>query len=291
MDKHDRNVRFFGAEGQRLIAKERVVVAGCGGLGEHVIPQVTCLGVEEVIGIDDEHLGETNRNRYVLARHNDPVPGTHKVDIAERVVNDIDPSVRFTPVKASLRSALAFDAMKGATTIFGCVDNEGSRLVLMEFALAHRIAYFDLATDIPTDDALDFGGRLALMDDHPGCLVCMGLLDLAEARRDLESPAARADIERIYGVDKRDLGRSGPSVVSLNGVIASLGVTEFIMRVTGMRPPARQLSYRGRTGIVTRSSPTDAAADCYYCQVVKGAEQRADLQRYLCSIPSIKVNK
>jgi hypothetical protein len=281
MHKHDRNERFFGADGQRLISKECVVVAGCGGLGEHVIPQLACLGVAEIIGIDDEDLSETNRNRYILARRDDPVPGTHKVDIARRTVAGIDSGIRFRPVKASLRSAEAFNAMLLATTIFGCVDNEGSRLILMEFALAHGIPYFDLATDIPPGDALDFGGRVVLLDDHPGCLMCMGLLDIEEARRDLENPTAREDRERIYGVDKRELEGAGPSVVSLNGIIASLSVTEFIMRVTGMRPAVRQLSYRGRTGIVTRGIPTSATTDCYYCQIIKGAGQNAGLDRYI----------
>ncbi|MFL6671860.1 MAG: HesA/MoeB/ThiF family protein [Massilia sp.] len=281
MNKHDRSERFFGVEGQRKIARQKVAVVGCGGLGEQVIPQLACLGVEELIGIDDEELSETNRNRYILARHRDSVPGTHKVDIVNRAIAEIDPQVKFAPIKASLRSSDAFDGLKKATTIFGCVDNEGSRLVLMEFALAHRIPYFDLATDVPPGNALDFGGRIALMDEHPGCLVCMDLLDLPEARRDLENSAAREDREKIYGVDKSELGAAGPSVVSLNGVIASLGVTEFIMRVTGMRWPVRQLSYRGRTGIVTRSSPISAADDCYYCKIVKGAGEAAGLSRYL----------
>lgn len=281
MGKHDRNERFFGADGQRLIAKERVAVVGCGGLGEHLIPQLACLGVAHILGIDDEDLSETNRNRYILARHIDPVPGTHKVDIAERTVKAIDPTVHFTPVKASLRSPEAFASIKEATTIFGCLDNEGSRLVLMEIALAYGIPYFDLATDIPKDDALDFGGRVVLMDEHPGCLVCMGVLDMSEARRDLESPAAREDRERIYGVDKSNLDQAGPSVVSLNGVVASLAVTEFIMRVTGLRPAHRKLSYRGRNGIVTKTSPTNAACDCYYCAAVKGAGANADTNRYL----------
>jgi molybdopterin/thiamine biosynthesis adenylyltransferase len=281
MGKHDRNERFFGAEGQRLIAQELVAVVGCGGLGEHLIPQLVCLGVDGIIGIDDEDLSETNRNRYVLARNDDPVPGMHKVDIAERASNAIDPAVRFIPVKASLRSHEALSSLIKATTIFGCVDNEGSRLVLMEFALANCIPYFDLATDIPAGDALDFGGRVVLMDEQPGCLVCMDVLDMSEARRDLEGLAAREDRERIYGVDKANLDQAGPSVVSLNGVVASLAVTEFIMRVTGLRQAHRQLSYRGRAGIVTKSLPTNAACDCYYCSVVKGAGEKADMKRYL----------
>lgn len=281
MDRHDRNEWFFGKEGQALIGQQRTAVIGCGGLGEHVIPQLACLGVKEVIGLDDEDLEDTNRNRYILARHTDPAPGTHKVDIARRAVNEIDSGVLFTPVKASLRSAEAFDALSRSTVIFGCLDNDGSRLVLMEFALAHRIPYFDLATDIPVGNVLDFGGRISLVDHEPGCLVCAGLLDLTEARKDLESAKTRADADRIYGIEKRGLETSGPSVVSLNGVVASMAVTEFIMRVTGLRAPNRLLSYRGRTGVVTRGASSVSASDCYYCQRVKGAGASANIERYI----------
>jgi len=38
-----------------------------------------------------------------------------------------------------------------------------------------------------------------------------------------------------------DLGRVGPSVVSINGVVASLAATEFMLCATGTREP-RQLN-------------------------------------------------
>src|SRR6185369_3484091 len=182
MLKHARHHGFFGTEGQAALRGQVVVVAGCGGNGNHVIPQLAALGVKRIICIEDEELSETNRNRYILARHADPVPGTHKVDIAQRAVLAIDPDVEFTPVKASIRSAEAFEAMRQATATFGCFDNDGARLVLMEFACAYDIPLFDLATDIPIGDVLDFGGRFTLVDRAPGCLVCMDLLDMEQAR-------------------------------------------------------------------------------------------------------------
>jgi hypothetical protein len=96
-----------------------------------------------------------------------------------------------------------------------------------------------------------------------GCLSCQGVLDQGEVRRDLASDAQRADEDAIYGVSKAALGAGGPSVVSVNGVVASLGVTELMAMVTGMRKPFGQLDYRGHEGIIRRV--IDRAADCYYC--------------------------
>lgn len=130
----------------------------------------------------------------------------------------------------------------------------------------------------PATDVLDFGGRVSLVDERQGCLVCRDLLDTAAAARDLEGDQARVDRQRIYGVPTADLSTSGPSVVSLNGVVASpLAVTEFIMRTTALRPSAATLNYRGRSGAVR--SHAHAPPGCYYCDVVKGRGEEADMAR------------
>lgn len=57
--------------------------------------------------------------------------------------------------------------------------------------------------------------------------------------------------------------------MSLNGVVASLAVTEFILYITGLREPAPQLIYRGEGGIVTRSVD-QSEPGCYYCSGLWG---------------------
>src|SRR2546426_6065803 len=53
-------------------------------------------------------LATTDRNRYVGARHDDPIPGTSKVAIGERTAMDIDPAIRVVKIPASLVSDAAF---------------------------------------------------------------------------------------------------------------------------------------------------------------------------------------
>ena len=87
-------------------------------------------------------------------------------------------------------------------------------------------------------------------------------------------------LQEIYGVDRAALGRSGPSVVSINGVVASLAVTEFMVTATGLRAPKPALNYYGKLGRLT--SPVDPPApDCYYCLAVKSRRDEADVQHYL----------
>jgi hypothetical protein len=105
-------------------------------------------------------------------------------------------------------------------------------------------------------------------------------LDLEEARQDLDNAAARRDRENLYGVPLDDLGSAGPSVVSINGVIASLGVTEFAVAVSQLRRPHSLLTYRGDLGRVTANIDSPPS-ECYYCKEVYGMGESAGLERYL----------
>lgn len=278
--RFDRNARFFGAEGQLKLRASRVAVVGVGGLGTQVVQQLALLGVGELILIDHEELETTNLNRYVSAQHDDPVPGTSKVDIALRMVARIDPELKVTPVPYPLMSREAFDALKGATAVFGCLDDDAPRFVVNEFCSAYDLPLVDLASDIFPGPPLVYGGRVAVIWNRPGCLHCLDVLDMTEVARGLESVSQREQRLKIYGVDRQDLDQKGPSVVSLNGVVASLGVTEFMVAVTGIRSPNRLTNYYGNTGKVVVSADLPLK-DCYYCNVVHRAGDGIELYRYV----------
>ena len=97
-------------------------------------------------------------------------------------------------------------------------------------------------------------GRVCAVWHAAGCLVCYGEIDAAEVNLASMTEAQRQDHEAIYGVRADALGEAGPSVVSINGVVASLAVTEFMLVATGKNnQPRKFLKYHGHGGIVTRS--------------------------------------
>ena len=278
-ERFDRNIRFFGREGQDVLAGSHVAFVGIGGLGTHVVQQLALLGIGYLTLIDDEELDITNLNRYVGVRHCDPIPGTLKVAIGERLVKAINPDISVVQIPLSLVTQQAFDAIKEADFVFGCLDREGARLILNEFCAAYSKPYFDIASDILVSDSIDYGGRICIAWEGCGCIVCYDELDVAEAQMDLANPGAQRNREAIYGVPIEALDKAGPSVVSINGVVASLAVTEFMLGVTGIRSPRKLCIYRGNLGIVsTRDEP---APDCYYCKGIRGKGHAADVQRYL----------
>jgi molybdopterin/thiamine biosynthesis adenylyltransferase len=276
--RFDRNIRFFGKEGQEKLAEAHVVIVGVGGLGTHVVQQLALLGVGRLTLIDDEELDVTNRNRYIGVRHDDPIPGTRKVDIGERLAKEIDPGIQVDKIPQSLRSEPAFEAVINVEYVFGCLDNEGARLILNELCMAYSKPYFDLASDIPAAD--NYGGRICVAWQSQGCIYCYGEINTAEAQADLETEEAKRNRDAIYGVSHEALDEKGPSVVSINGVIASLAVTEFMLGVTGIRTPKSFCSYYGHLGKITVKSE-EPPPDCYYCKGIRGRGLAAGVQRYL----------
>ena len=277
-DRFARNIELFGVEGQDLLRDTTVAVVGIGGLGTHVVQQLALLGIGSMVFIDDEQLDDSNRNRYIGAWHDDPIPGTFKTSIGCRLVRLIDPSIHITEVKEPFRSRPGFDSVAKADWVFGCVDNDGCRFIVNEVCSAHGKGLIDLATDVVSEDKVRYGGRVCVCTGD-SCLYCLQEIDLSAAEKELEDEDARKDRDAVYGVDRSALGRSGPSVVSLNGVVASLGVTEFMVAVTGLRKPSRHLVYDATSGKV-RANQDDPLDDCYYCSN-RGRTADFSLERYL----------
>jgi hypothetical protein len=279
-DRFNRNELFFGAEGQERIRRTTCTIVGVGGLGTHVVQQLSLLGVGHLFLIDSEELEDTNRNRYIGVRHDDPVPGSPKVELGKRLVHSIDPDIKVELVPKTFITDEGFVAIRAADYVFGCLDCEGARLILTELCSAYARPYFDLASDVnPKETPPKYGGRVCYAANRNGCMVCLNVLDLAEAGRDLEGEAERRNRDAIYGVGRNALGRSGPSVVSINGIIASVAVTEFMVMVTGLRAAHRLMTYYGHTGRMTLG--TDQPRNgCYYCGLWgRGAD--ADVERYV----------
>ena len=252
--RFDRNILFFGREGQERLSDANVAVVGIGGLGSHVVQQLALLGVGRLILIDSEELDDTNRNRYIGARHDDPVPGTPKVAIGQRLAHEINPQINVLAIAQPLANYLSFQAIiSESNLVFGCLDNDGTRLILNELCLAYDKPYFDLASGIDVKEGR-YGGRVCVRWNGIGCLVCHELLDPAEAGMDLLSDKQRKNREAIYGMPVGSLAAAGPSVVSINGVVASLGVTEFMLAVSGIRDPRGVLTYDGNRGVVLAKS-------------------------------------
>jgi molybdopterin-synthase adenylyltransferase len=280
-ERYSRQTAMFGKEGQRRLAQTSVAIAGIGGLGCHIVQQLAYAGVKRYVLIDPDRVDRSNLNRFVIGTERDL--GRLKVEVAAEFIRRVQPDADVTVVAGSLVSRSAFEGIATADFVFGCLDNDGPRLVLLELCCSARRPYIDVATDVPGAGA--FGGRLVFTGIGKGCLSCREELDQKEVWRFFASPEQRAEDDKIYGIDRAALGAVGPSVVFLNGVVASLAVTEFAAFITGLRTPVGQLNYRGEMGIVT--TPKLLTPGCYYCDEVWNGRVKPNPDRYIVPSPSL----
>lgn len=269
-DRYSRNEGLFGQDGQAAIAKTRVAIVGLGGLGSHVAQQLAYLGVRSYALIDFDHVTESSLNRLIGASDANVAARTLKIDVAEGLITGVQPDAAVVKVDRPLTAPTAIAALADVDVVFGCLDRDIHRLDLTDIAARHAKPYFDLATDTVGDNHEIYGGRVILADGTQ-CLVCLPeILDQRSIATDRLDHNLRDAQDRIYGVDRSALGQSGPAVVSINGVVASIAVTEFVARTTGLREPFKHLIYRADLGIVRRSNGPPAG-DCYYCAGLWGS--------------------
>lgn len=262
--RYSRNEALFGVEGQARIARTRVGIVGLGGLGCHVAQQLAYLGVTRFALIDGDIVTWSSLNRLVGAREEDAHHSTPKVHVARRVINDIQAEAKVTTVQQWLDEPQARDLISQVDVVFGCLDRERARLDLLAIAAADAIPYWDLASDTGGErDDLWFGGRIVFAHGS-GCCVCLDVLDQRELHREQMTDDERDAETRLYGVRDTALAGTGPAVVSVNGVVASLAVTEFMAWATGIHTPATQITYRGDTPSV-RKSTDSGKPGCFYC--------------------------
>jgi molybdopterin/thiamine biosynthesis adenylyltransferase len=281
LERFDRQLLLFGQMGQEKIADTHVTIAGLGGTGSHAAQHLTYLGVRKFSLIDADHATKSSRNRLIGMRSDDVEKKTPKVVIAERMIREIEPDADIAIVEDTFLSEAGAAELARASVIFGCMDRDGARLLLNEFACAYDRPYIDIATDTNKDgDRITFGGRLMFRTGPDACLFCMDLLDKEAVRRDLSRPERREEEDEMYGVRRDSLGERGPSVVSLNGTLTSIAVTEFMVFVTGVpRRPKRLLRYDGVRGIV--NEPMDPPqSNCPYCTQA-GAADAVDWHRHI----------
>ena len=282
---YDRQLPFFTSKGQQQLANMRFGIVGCGGTGSHVIQHLAYLGGQNFVLIDHDLVEQTNLNRLVTATLTDI--GASKVAVGERLIRSISSDATVSPVFEQLQTTAAMDALRGVDVIFGCVDNDGARLILNDMAKAYAIPYIDVSTGIEAanGNVAIAGGRVAVILPDGPCLMCLDEIDQTEANyflSSVEDQQQQIDRGYIEGVNIPD-----PSVVSLNATIASIAINEFAVLMSGIRAVNILSDY----DFVGKSRPTKAQwltpveakqnQSCVVCNIYAGKGDLVSLGRYV----------
>jgi len=263
-DRFDRQVRLFGAEGQRVLRGTQVAVIGLGGGGSMLVEQLAHLGTGSILGIDFDHVKRHNLSRIVGAEEADARRGAKKTEVAQRLVARIDPDIDFEPIDGDIADRSVAERVSECDFAFLATDTITSRLVANAIAQTYFVPMIQIGAkvDLRPENSIE-SVYVAVRPVLPrrGCLNCAGLVDPIALRQEANSAEERTAQNYLGTPEVID-----PSVVTLNGIAASTAATVFLMSTVGLGEAElwQHRLFDARTGswltLRTTSKPT-----CRWC--------------------------
>lgn len=233
---YDRQIRVWGEEGQRNLQLVRVAIIGLGGLGVLVALYLSRIGVKRFFLIDGDKVEPSNLSRLIGFFPEDV--GRYKVEVVAENIKRLIPDAEIESIPEYFeRKHFAYLKDK-VNFLIGTVDREGARLLMNEFSVRHLVPYIDVGSGIHLDSAKkvvqEMGAQIRVV--NPGSTPCLSCysegINPVEASLDL-SPFEDIEVRRALGYVEGTSLSPEPSVIPLNGAIASVAVGIFSNIVTG----------------------------------------------------------
>lgn len=242
----DRQVRMFGDAGQAKLSNQKVAVIGAGGVGAMIVEQLTRMGIGEVIVIDDDRVEVTNLNRLVGSGPSDlrlrlkkylpflPIKPRFKVDIASRLARRSGSRSILRPITRSIIQKSAADLLADCDYIFLAADTAQARLVynaaIHQYLIPGTQAGVKIQVDQATGSVVDISAWVRRTIPGEGCLWCGNLI----SPKKLQEESLAEDQKRQQAYIENEDGVHAPSVMMLNGIVASLAVDGYVERIIGI---------------------------------------------------------
>jgi molybdopterin/thiamine biosynthesis adenylyltransferase/rhodanese-related sulfurtransferase len=244
MERYSRHLRLpqVGLEGQRKLAKARVLLVGAGGLGSPAGFYLAAAGVGSIRLVDDDVVDRSNLQRQIL--HTEAGIGVPKVESAAHALRALNPRTRMDAVQARIGADNVESLIADADVVVDGSDNFMTRYLLND-ACVH------LARPLVYGAVHRFEGQVSVFDAgrHRGTLPCYRCL-FPEPPSAAEAPnCAEAG---VLGV--------------LPGVIGLLQATEALKLILGIGEAlAGRLLHFDALGMRFRETRLSADPACPVC--------------------------
>lgn len=123
--RYERNLNALSKDEQETLARKRVCIAGCGGLGGYLLEYLLRVGVGHITVIDKDCFEESNLNRQLLSDENHI--GSSKTQTATERARAVNSEVTVTAIDAFLTEDNSEELLKGHDLVLDAVDSLASR--------------------------------------------------------------------------------------------------------------------------------------------------------------------
>lgn len=276
LPQFDRQIRAFGAEGQKLVEHLKIGIVGVGGTGSIIAEQLVRIGIKDFILIDSDRIEESNVTR--LFGSSSAHVGLHKVKIVAKHLTKLG-AKKIRPVSDTAIRQSVLMVLRDRDVLFACVDNDRSRSILSRFSYQYLIPLIDVGIrlDGRSGDIKAAAGRVTVVGNGMVCLRCSHHVNADRILAESLPEDERKRLERegyVMGIDE-----PAPAVVSLNTTVAGMAVTaalNLFVNLTGGLQPLSQL-YDATTGTVFTAREVHTPA-CDICDSEQGVKALGDAQ-------------
>jgi sulfur carrier protein ThiS adenylyltransferase len=154
----------IGLEGQKKLARCRVLVLGAGGLGVPVSLGLSASGLGAITLCDHDTIEQSNLSRQFL--YNESHVGEKKVVVLSKQLKSLNPHLQTSSLQARLTTENAHRLIENSDMVINCTDNLEARLALNQACLQANIPWLDAALS-------SFSGQLCAFLPENGCYACL----------------------------------------------------------------------------------------------------------------------
>ncbi len=131
---------LLGGDALRKLSESRALIVGLGGVGAYAAEMLARAGVGELVLLDSDVVGETNRNRQLVALTS--TVGRLKCDVLRERLMDINPEIRITTVPEYLTEANVAELLMSAgrpDVVVDAIDTLSPKIALIQFCLRENL--------------------------------------------------------------------------------------------------------------------------------------------------------
>lgn len=160
--RYARNIPALTNAECEVLRQKRILVVGCGGLGGHIIDQLSRIGIGFLRVCDGDVFEASNLNRQLLSCV--PLLGVSKASSAADHIARVNPDVTVESVQTLLTEGNAAEILAGCDIVMDALDNIPSRRILAAACEKANIPYIygaiqgwvaQAAISLPGDHLID----------------------------------------------------------------------------------------------------------------------------------------
>lgn len=234
-----RTAQTFGQGTTHILSQLSIGIVGVSGTGSPATEMLYRLGVGELVLVDGDIMKKENIGRIYNSTMDDVKKARYKVDVLADAIERSGLSTIVTPISKDLFHPEVVKRLALCDVLFGCMDSVDGRDLLNRLSTFYLIPYFDLGVYLDADGE---GGVNQVCGTvhylHPGgsSLFSRGVYTADELRASALFRTNKEQYrEQVRSKYIRGINEEKPAVISVNTLIASLAINDFLARLHPFR--------------------------------------------------------